>query len=107
MSTEAETPPRPAIPGVEKFQGYLTAQGLSVQGFCEMHRHPAIERTKVVRILNGERTRIGVDFARAVHEATKGEVPWWSWTVGGEAPSSDAVDELTVDRGADFNQAGG
>lgn len=84
MSTEGNAT-RPSLPGVERFREYLRRHSLSVQEFCEQNKHPALERTKVVRVLNGDRTRIGVDFARAIHEATRAEVPWWSWTAEGDS----------------------
>lgn len=94
------------LAGVDLLRGFLRERELSIQEFCERHRHPALERTKVVRVLGGDRTRIAVDFAKAIHEATSGAVPWWTWTSDGAFPSqgSDPTD-VAIDRGPDFDQS--
>lgn len=58
-----------------------------------------------MRVLGGDRTRIAVDFARAIHEATAGEVPWWAWTTDGASPAvGPESGDLTVVRGPEFDQ---
>jgi hypothetical protein len=63
--------------GAELLRSHLDAIGESIPTFCEKHR---LCRIQVQRVIKGERTRISVDFAKAIQEATGGAVPWDSWS---------------------------
>lgn len=63
--------------GARALRAYLKRIGKSVPVFCEEHN---LDRIAVQRALNGERQRISVDFAKAIHRATDGNIAWDSWT---------------------------
>lgn len=77
-------------PGAAKLRDYIDrhhpvpggGEG-SIAAFCRAH---GFDRVHLSRILSGQRTRINADLIRDLHAATRGEVPWWSWTTDGAAP---------------------
>lgn len=69
---------RTAPRGARLLREYLTDKNKSLHAFC---RDAKLDYAWVYRHLSGERDkRISVDFAQAIHAATKGAVPWHSWS---------------------------
>lgn len=68
---------RSTTAGARELRAYLSANGVSITRFCEAN---GLDRIQVQRVLNGERTRISVDFARNVERATSGAVAWHLWS---------------------------
>ena len=65
--------PRMRTAGAKALRRYLNKIKTSVPVFCEAND---LDRITVQRVLNGERTRISVDFAYAIYRATGGAVSW-------------------------------
>lgn len=76
--------PRPAPLGAKLLRDHIDRlhEG-NVSAFCRSHN---LDRVHILRVLSGERSRINPDLVRDLDQATKGAVPWWSWTTDGRAP---------------------
>jgi plasmid maintenance system antidote protein VapI len=75
----------PSRGGIE-LRAYLDRVGLTIPEFCEKH---GLERVQVQRIVNGERGHnLSTAWAKKIHDATDGEVPWDVWASDDE--STDA-----------------
>jgi hypothetical protein len=73
LATDMQTQRR-VTDGGRALRRHLDALNQSVPDFCEAHD---LDRIAVQRVLNGDRwQRITVDFASAIHRATKGRVRW-------------------------------
>jgi hypothetical protein len=64
------------LDGARLLRRHITRLYKSVSAFCEKHD---LDRIQVQRHLKGQRTRVCVDFACAIEEATEGTVPVESW----------------------------
>lgn len=62
--------------GRQALRSYLTRNNLSITRFCAQS---GIDRIATQHVLNGKRKRISVDYAKAVSDATHGEVPMPLW----------------------------
>lgn len=73
---ETGTKERRPTAGARALVAYLARTKQSITAFCAAHD---LDRVQVQRAINGERTRISVDFARAIEEATGGAVRCQLW----------------------------
>jgi len=62
--------------GAKDLRVWLDKHGVSVPTFCEQHD---LDRIEVQRCMNGERQRIAVNFAKAIEDATGGDVKIVRW----------------------------
>jgi hypothetical protein len=86
---------RQATDGVRALRSYLDTNGLSITAFCARN---GLDRIQVLRVLNGERRRISVDFALSIERATGGAVQTSLWSSATAKPTeaSSIADDPTT-----------
>lgn len=64
------------LQGVTILKAYLDSTGQSISAFAREHR---LDGSELSKLLRGERSRVSVEMAQKIQEATDGYVRWDMW----------------------------
>lgn len=83
--------PRLITLGARQLRALLKQRGITLNAFCNEH---SLDYAWVHRVITGQRgQRVSIDFAKAMFDASEGEIPLDAWSSDTLAPADGAEAE--------------